>query len=179
MQNISGAMHVCRQAGIEDAVFAEAISSFRGASKRLEYVDGNDKLSVYLDFAHAPSKVKATVDAVKDHFKERKVVACLELHTYSSLNKDFLSQYEGALEHADIAMVYYNPHTIALKRLPDISTEMVIQAFCRKDLMVFNDSAEMLKALEKSDWDNSVLLLMSSGNFDGLQSGDIARKVLG
>jgi UDP-N-acetylmuramate: L-alanyl-gamma-D-glutamyl-meso-diaminopimelate ligase len=171
-------MHVCRELGIDDDTFAEAISSFKGASKRLEYIDGNDQTKVYLDFAHAPSKVKATVEAVRSHFSDRKLVACLELHTYSSLNKEFLGQYEGTMDKADVAMVYYNPHTIALKRLPDISPEIVSKAFQRDDLMVFNVSTDMLYSLKSQDWANSVLLLMSSGNFDGLQAKEIAKAIL-
>ncbi len=179
MQNIAGAMKICQLLGIGDVVFAKAISTFMGASKRLQLIDENESTSVYLDFAHAPSKLKATVDAVKGHFHHNKLIACMELHTYSSLNKDFLDEYHGAMDKADQAYVYFNPHTLKLKRLPEISTEQVKEAFNREDLKVFNDSLEMLDELMKQDWKNSTLLLMSSGNFDGLEPAEIAKKILG
>lgn len=178
MQNLCGAMHICRELGIGDADFAHAISGFSGASKRLQFIGGNKNTSVYLDFAHAPSKLMATVDAVKGHFKDRKLVACMELHTYSSLSKAFLDQYRGTTDRADVAFVYYNPHTLALKRLPPVSPRDVQIAFARDDLRVFNDSSEMLDALIALDWNNSILLLMSSGNFDGLQAEEIAARIL-
>ncbi|MDT8394476.1 MAG: Mur ligase family protein [Bacteroidales bacterium] len=178
MQNLCGAIHICRELGIDDVDFAHAISDFAGASKRLQFIGGNDNTSVYLDFAHAPSKLMATVEAVKGHFKAHKLVACMELHTYSSLNKAFLDQYRGTMDLADIAFVYYNPHTLALKRLPPITPRDVQLAFARNDLRVFNDSTEMLAALSGLDWKNSVLLLMSSGNFDGLQADKIAARIL-
>ena len=179
MQNVAGAMAVCSSLGIGDRVFARAISSFKGASKRLQFIDGNEFTSVYLDFAHAPSKLKATVDAVKDHFNDRTLVACMELHTYSSLNQKFLQEYKGAMDKADIAYVYFNRHTLELKRLPEITIDQVRSAFGRSDLKVYNDSGEMISALEKENWTNSILLLMSSGNFDGLEPADIAKKILG
>ena len=179
MQNIAGAMEVCRALGIRDEVFAKAISTFKGASKRLQLIDENETTSVYLDFAHAPSKLKATVDAVKGHFQHKKLIACMELHTYSSLSKDFLDEYRGSMDKADQAYVYFNPHTLEIKRLPEISIEQVKEAFNREDLKVYNDSSEMLSDLMQQDWDNAMLLLMSSGNFDGLEPSVIAGKILG
>jgi UDP-N-acetylmuramate: L-alanyl-gamma-D-glutamyl-meso-diaminopimelate ligase len=178
MQNMAGAMQVCKSLGVSNKVFATAISSFKGASKRLQLIDENENTSVYLDFAHAPSKLKATVDAVKGHFEEKKLIACMELHTYSSLNKEFLKEYDGAMDKADQAYVYFNPHTLELKKLPEISVEQVKQAFNRDDLKVYNDATEMLSELLQQDMDNTILLLMSSGNFDGLEPADIAKKIL-
>lgn len=178
LQNIAGAMKVCESLGINESEFAQAISGFKGASKRLQLIDKDENTSVYLDFAHAPSKLKATVDAVKGHFDDKKLVACMELHTYSSLNQKFLDEYKGAMDKADKAMVYFNPHTIQLKKLPPISIEQVKEAFNRDDLMVFNDSAQMLDALIQEDWTNNILLLMSSGNFDGLEPQMIADRLL-
>ncbi len=178
LQNIAGAMEVCKALGISRKSFAEAFTSFKGASKRLQLVDETQNTAIYLDFAHAPSKLKATVAAMKGQFSERKLVACMELHTYSSLNSEFLQQYHGAIEPADIAMVYFNPHTIALKKLPEITKEMVMDAFGRDDLLVYNDSEKMLAELLKQDWDQSNLLLMSSGNFDGWDINEIAEMIL-
>lgn len=179
LENMSGAMKVCSELGIPAHEFAMAISSFKGAAKRLQLIEKNDQTAVYLDFAHAPSKLKATVAAVKSHFDESKLVACMELHTFSSLSKEFLAHYEGAMDAADRAYVYFNPHTLALKKLPEISTEQVKEAFGRDDLMVYNDSSLMLEDLLHQDWRNAKLLLMSSGNFDGLDPKEIAKKVLG
>jgi len=179
LQNIAGAMEVCSALGISQETFAEAISSFKGASKRLQLIDETPETAIYLDFAHAPSKLKATVSAMKSHFADRTLVACMELHTYSSLNSDFLQQYRGAMDAADIAIVYFNPHTIALKKLPEITKEMVMDAFGRKDVLVYDDSGKMLMELLKQNWHQSNLLLMSSGNFDGLDVKEISSKVLG
>lgn len=178
MQNLCGAMHVCGQLGIDEERFIEAISSFRGASRRLEYINGNEHSAVYLDFAHAPSKLKATVDAVKGHFPDKKVVACMELHTYSSLSKNFLEQYRGAMAKADVAFVYYNPHTLELKRLPPIAPDEVSKAFGTDNVKVFNDSSKMMEELLEMKWHKRILLLMSSGNFDGFKPEDIAERIL-
>lgn len=177
LQNIAGAMEVCKFLGISENSFARAISGFKGAARRLQLLNESDSTSVYLDFAHAPSKLRATIDAVKEHFSDRKLFACMELHTYSSLNKDFLDQYRGTMDKADKAIVYYNPHTIQLKRLEPISIEQVKLAFGREDLEVFNNSSEMLEFLLEEDWHRKNLLLMSSGNFDGLDAKEIASKL--
>ncbi|RLD82074.1 MAG: peptidoglycan synthetase [Bacteroidetes bacterium] len=177
LQNIAGAMEVCRELGISDQVFAEAMSSFMGASKRLQLMGDGEDRSVYLDFAHAPSKLAATVNAMKEHYPDRKLVACMELHTYSSLSEDFLKQYKGGMDAADQAMVYFNPHALSIKRLPEITTEQVKEAFGLEGLLVYNDSSEMLSELMDRDWKASNLLLMSSGNFDGWDIPDIAAKI--
>jgi UDP-N-acetylmuramate: L-alanyl-gamma-D-glutamyl-meso-diaminopimelate ligase len=178
LENINGAMKVCGELGISEHDFASAISSFKGASKRLQLIDENEHTSVYLDFAHAPSKLKATVAAVKSHFGKRKLIACMELHTFSSLSEEFLEHYSGAMDMADHAYVYFSPHTLALKKLPEISIEQVKQAFGREDLKVFNDSALMMQDLLQQEWADTNLLLMSSGNFDGWDPQDIADRIL-
>jgi UDP-N-acetylmuramate: L-alanyl-gamma-D-glutamyl-meso-diaminopimelate ligase len=177
LQNIAGAREVCLELGISASAFARAISSFSGASKRLQLLSDGEKTSVYLDFAHAPSKLKATVEAMKGHYPDRKLIACMELHTYSSLNADFLGQYRGAMDMADEALVYFNSHALTLKRLPEISKSEVKQAFGRENLIVYNDSSEMLKDILSRDWNDANLLLMSSGNFDGWDVKNIAEKV--
>ncbi|MEI7500409.1 MAG: Mur ligase family protein [Bacteroidota bacterium] len=166
--NLNGARLVCNQVGIGDLTFYEAIQSFKGASKRLELIARNDDRIVYKDFAHAPSKVKATLQAVKEQFPERPIIACLELHTYSSLNKDFLGHYAGTLDPADIPIVYFNPHALQIKRLPEITPEQIREGFANNKLEVFNDSAMLLERLLKEENQNCVFLMMSSGNYDGI-----------
>lgn len=178
IENVHGAWMVCRQVGVSDETFLKAIQSFRGASRRLQLLGSNAKTSVYKDFAHSPSKLKATIHAVKEIYPERALVACLELHTYSSLNKDFLPMYKGCMDLADVAAIYYSHHALALKRLPDLMPEEVRTAFNDERLQIFNDSGALLEFLLNIDFDNKNLLIMSSGNFDGLNLDEIAKKVL-
>jgi UDP-N-acetylmuramate: L-alanyl-gamma-D-glutamyl-meso-diaminopimelate ligase len=168
LMNLNGAMQVCKQIGIGEAQFLKAIQSFKGAAKRLELVHKTPDFNFYKDFAHSPSKLKATTDAVKKQFPERKLVACMELHTFSSLTEEFLNEYKGAMNLADVAMVYYNPHTIAHKKLKEITKTQVLKAFDRPDLKVMTESKEVTEYLASIEWKNKVLLMMSSGNFDGV-----------
>ncbi len=168
LMNLTGARMVCNKINISDEMFYEAIRSFKGAAKRLELVYRNGTFSFYKDFAHSPSKLKATTNAVKGQFKDHKVIACMELHTFSSLNEEFLQQYNGAMDLADEAIVYFNPHTIAHKKLKEITQDQVYKAFNRKDLKVFTKSSEVTDYLKSLHWNNKVLLMMSSGNFDGV-----------
>lgn len=168
LSNIHGAKLVCNQLGINDDDFFNAIADFPGASNRLELVAENTHTKVYKDFAHSPSKLKATTKAVKNQFVNRQLIAAMELHTFSSLNTEFLSQYAGAMDSPDQAIVYFNPHTIAHKKLPPISVEDVKKAFNRKDLQVFTDSTLLKQTLLNIDYTDKNLLLMSSGNFDGI-----------
>ncbi|MBI5218884.1 MAG: peptidoglycan synthetase [Bacteroidia bacterium] len=178
LQNISGARYVCNKIGVSDHQFYQAISAFRGASKRLQLLEKNEHTNVYLDFAHSPSKLKATTNAVKQQFPARKLVACMELHTFSSLKEDFLPQYRGAMETADIAFVYFNPHTIAHKRLKEITEQQVADAFGGKNLSVFTDSTKLIETLISIDWKGKNLLLMSSGNFSGINFKEFAKKII-
>lgn len=168
MQNMEGAKKVCNALGISDADFYTAMQSFKGAAKRLEILKQNNDHIIFRDFAHAPSKVEATVNAVKEQYPEKILVACLELHTFSSLNKDFINQYYNTMQKADVRIVYFNPHTLALKKLPPLSTVEVQQYFNDSDMHVVNDSAQLLLLLQKLNNVNTNLLLMSSGNFDNL-----------
>lgn len=168
LQNIAGALEVCRQLDIPEADFFIHIQTFEGAAKRLEPLRIEGTYSVFKDFAHAPSKVKATVDSLKEHFADRKLIACFELHTYSSLNKEFLEQYHGAMDKADEAIVYFSNHALELKRLDKLSVEDVKEAFKRPDLEVYNNSEELYARLKSVSHQSTCLLLMSSGNFDGL-----------
>ncbi|WAC11333.1 UDP-N-acetylmuramate--L-alanine ligase [Dyadobacter pollutisoli] len=178
MKNISGARAVCERLGITDEEFYQAIQSFKGASKRLELLGSNDSVNIYRDFAHAPSKVEATTAALKEQFPNRTLVACAELHTFSSLNKAFLKQYRRKLKAADIAVVYYNPLTIEHKRLEPITAEDIREAFKRDDLKIFTDSDELATFLKSFEWTDSNLLLMSSGTFGGLDLKGLAETVL-
>lgn len=174
MMNINGARLVCNQLGISDKEFFDSVSSFEGTANRLELVMRNGKSRLYKDFAHAPSKVRATVEAVREQFPETNFVACLELHTFSSLNKDFIDEYKHTLDLPDYACVYFNEHTLAIKRLPDLSLGDVISAFGREDMKVFVDSEKMINWLNKVKKQDTVFLMMSSGNFDGINIEGIA-----
>lgn len=178
MKNISGAREVCERLGITDEQFYQAIRTFKGASKRLELLGSNDSVSVYRDFAHAPSKVEATTTALKEQFPDRTLVACAELHTFSSLNKGFLSQYRRKLKAADVAVVYFNPQTVEHKRLESLSEDDIKTAFKRDDLKIFTDSSELVAFLKSLTWKDANLLLMSSGTFGEIDLKQLAQDVL-
>ncbi len=178
MRNISGAKAVLARIGIEDKRFYEAIQSFKGAANRLEVVGKNEKTAIFRDFAHAPSKLKATTNAVKHQFAKRQVIACLELHTFSSLNKEFLKQYKDTFEDADIAIVYYSPKTIAHKKLEPISEAEVKAAFNRKDLLVYTENEPLQQFLANQQWTDKNLLLMTSGTFNGLDLKQLSQQIL-
>ena len=176
--NIEGARLVCEQLGVSDADFYDAISSFKGASNRLELVGKNNITSVFKDFAHSPSKLKATTQAVKKQFSEKKLVACMELHTFSSLNESFLNEYKGSMFAADEAIVYFNPHTIEHKKLKPITAEQVKNAFGDEKILVYTDSQKLLNDLKNKNWEDKNLLMMSSGNFDGINLKELADFIL-
>lgn len=171
--NMYAAMLATEKVGISNEDFLVSMQSFKGASKRLELVKKTDSVSVYKDFAHSPSKLKATIEAVKDWFPNRKLVACMELHTFSSLTSEFLQQYKGTMDKADVSMVYYNKHAIELKRLPDLNKQDVYEAFDKQDLKVYTDVKDMLTDLHKIEMKDVCILMMSSGNFDGIDLNNI------
>ena len=175
--NLNAAYLACTTYGIEASLFINAIRTFTGASKRLEVMAAGKTTSLFRDFAHAPSKVKATIDAVKNQFLNRKLYAVLELHTYSSLSKSFLLQYAGAMDAADVAVVFYSEHALALKRLPDLNRQEVVTGFANEDLVVINDKEQLWQWLAGQDYQNANLLLMSSGDFDGLSLHQLAEKI--
>ncbi|HAP70184.1 MAG TPA: peptidoglycan synthetase [Flavobacteriales bacterium] len=175
--NLNGARLVCASLGVSDKDFYQAIQDFSGASKRLELLGSSNKTSVFKDFAHSPSKVKATVQAVKNQFEDRQLVACLELHTFSSLNLKFLEEYRKSMKHADEAIVYFNPKTLKHKKLPALTKKEVKKAFARKDLTVITDSKDLKEYLLDLNWKRKNLLMMSSGTFDGLDLNKLADKV--
>ena len=173
LNNLAGAKWICQNMGVDEAEFYEAIASFKGASKRLEKIaEGKGKVA-YKDFAHSPSKVSATTKAVKNQYPDRKLVACLELHTYSSLNAEFLKEYEGALDAADVAVVFYSPDAVKIKQLEEVSYNQIANSFKRDDLIIYTNPAEFKEFLFRQNFDNSALLLMSSGNYGGLNFDEI------
>lgn len=173
LSNLAGAKWICQHMGIDEDDFYEAIATFKGASKRLEKIVEKNSTVVYKDFAHSPSKVGATTKAVKEQYQDKKVIACLELHTYSSLNAEFLKEYEGALDSADEAVVFYSPHAVKIKQLDEVSTTQIGEAFNRNDLIIYTNPEDFKLYLKKKDFTNSALLLMSSGNYGGLDFDEV------
>ncbi|WP_228852361.1 UDP-N-acetylmuramate--L-alanine ligase [Aegicerativicinus sediminis] len=178
LNNLEGAKWICQHMGVDEVDFYEAISSFKGASKRLELLAKGNYSVAYKDFAHAPSKVKATTQAVKNQFRDFSLLACLELHTYSSLNSQFLKQYKGALDSADKAVVFYSPHALEIKKLEKISKEQIADAFEREDLIIYTDPTEFQEFLFNEDFKNKALLLMSSGTYGGLNFEEVKKLIL-
>jgi UDP-N-acetylmuramate: L-alanyl-gamma-D-glutamyl-meso-diaminopimelate ligase len=168
LQNLAGAKWICQHMGIVEDAFFEAIASFTGANKRLEKLFESESTVIFKDFAHSPSKVKATCLAVKNQYKNRNVIACLELHTYSSLNAHFLNEYKDSLSAAAIAVVFYSPEALAIKKLEKISEAQIKNAFQRDDLIVFTEPNAFKNFLYEQNLQNTALLLMSSGNYGGL-----------
>ncbi len=178
LQNLNGARIILNELNITDSMFYEAVQSFKGASKRLEKIAENDRAVVYKDFAHSPSKLQATATAVKTQWPARKLVAVLELHTFSSLNPEFLKEYAHTFDVPDEAVVFYRPETLAHKNLPPISQQDVMDAFKRPDLKVITSKTDLLDFLGNKQWDNCNLLLMSSGNFGGVDVDSVAQALL-
>ena len=168
LNNLEGARWICQLMGVQQEDFYQAIATFKGASKRLEKIAQGPTSIAYKDFAHSPSKVVATTQALKNQYPERSLLACLELHTYSSLNPEFLSEYKGALDGADKAVVFYSPKAVKIKKLDAVSSAQILNAFQREDLLVFTDPTAFQDYLFAQDFNNTSLLLMSSGNYGGL-----------
>ena len=165
--NLHAAFFVCKKLGVNTGTFINAISNFTGAAKRLEILAKNRDVTVFRDFAHAPSKVKATIEAVKQQYPGRKLVAALELHTFSSLNEQFMEEYKGAMDKADEAAVFYSEHALQLKRLPSLPKEKVQSGFNKEGLRVFNKKEDLEGWLRSFNYHDTNLVLMSSGNYDG------------
>ncbi|EDP98001.1 UDP-N-acetylmuramate:L-alanyl-gamma-D-glutamyl-meso-diaminopimelate ligase [Kordia algicida OT-1] len=168
LNNLAGAKWICQHIGVDEEDFYEAISTFKGASKRLEKIAEKNSTVVFKDFAHSPSKVKATTNAVKEQYQDRTVFACLELHTYSSLNAEFLKEYKGALDAADKAVVFYSPHAVKIKQLDAVTEAQIADAFERDDLIIYTDPSKFKEFLFSQNLAETALLLMSSGNYGGL-----------
>ena len=168
LQNMNAALMVCKALGVSEEDFLKQITTFKGASNRLELVQKTNNSAIYKDFAHSPSKLKATSSAMRKQFADRKLVACMELHTFSSLNKEFLKEYKGCMDDPDTAIVYFSLKAIAHKKLTHITKEQVHTAFGRHDLLVFTDSNKLKEFLKSQNWEKQNLLMMSSGNFDNI-----------
>ena len=173
LNNLAGAKWICQNMGVDEADFYQAIATFKGASKRLEKIAESVGKVAYKDFAHSPSKVAATTKAVKSQYPNRTLVACLELHTYSSLNAEFLKEYQGSLDLADIAVVFYSPDAVKIKQLKEVTYEQIAKAFHRSDLIIFTNSKDFKDYLFNLNFENSALLLMSSGNYGGLNFDEV------
>tara|TARA_R110002111_G_scaffold60230_8_gene100827 strand:- start:6609 stop:7961 length:1353 start_codon:yes stop_codon:yes gene_type:complete len=173
LNNLAGAKWICQHMGIDEDDFYEAISTFKGASKRLEKIAESKTSVAYKDFAHSPSKVEATTKAVKEQYSDRTLVACLELHTYSSLNAEFLKEYKGALDAADVAVVFYSPHAVEIKKLEEVTKDQIANAFERDDLIIYTNPEDFKNFLFSQKFDNKSLLLMSSGNYGGLDFDEV------
>lgn len=179
LQNLAAAREVCRLSGIPSDIFFEAASTFQGASRRLEVIGDGPKGAIYQDFAHAPSKVRATVRAIREKYPNRKIVACLELHTYSSLNPAFLPQYAGSMDGIDAGMVFFSEETLKNKRLPSLNAEAIKEYFNNPHLDTCNQLVELHSWLEAQRESNVILLLMSSGRFQGLNIRQVTEKYMG
>ena len=177
LQNLMGAMRLGEAIGIDPHVFFESVQSFTGAGKRLQKVAEKDSFIMFKDFAHSPSKLKATTKAVKEQFKDRHVVACMELHTFSSLKKEFLPHYKDAMAMADTAIVYFSPEVVKHKKLEPITKEMVAEGF-GGNVTVMTETSEILDFIHSKNWNNSALLMMSSGNFDGIDYDALGKELL-
>jgi len=177
LQNLMGAMRLGEAIGIDPHVFFKSVQSFTGAGKRLQKVAEKDSFILFKDFAHSPSKLKATTKAVKEQFKDRHVVACMELHTFSSLKKEFLPHYKDAMAMADTAIVYFSPEVVKHKKLEPITKEMVAEGF-GGNVTVMTETSEILDFIHSKNWNNSALLMMSSGNFDGIDYDTLGKELL-
>ncbi|MBQ5387895.1 MAG: peptidoglycan synthetase [Paludibacteraceae bacterium] len=178
MENLQAAALACEQIGVKPEDFYREIATFTGASNRLELIDEIGTNVAYKDFAHSPSKLRATVNAVRERYPEKQLVAAMELHTFSSLMADFLPQYEGCMAQADKAFVYFNPKVLEHKKLPAISAEEVRKAFGTENVEVFTDSQQLQARLREIEYKNTALLMMSSGNFDGVNIPEFARELI-
>ncbi|HET7118957.1 MAG TPA: Mur ligase family protein [Hanamia sp.] len=166
--NLQAAYFVCKEVGIDEVTFTKGIATFGGAAKRLELIAKEDNCNIYRDFAHAPSKVKASINAVKEQFPDRKLIAVLELHTFSSLNEKFMDEYKGAMENADEAIVFYSRHALELKRMKFLNPESVMHGFQKKNLEVITEKKILEEKLKNYTFNNTNFLFMSSGNYDGM-----------
>ncbi len=177
LNNLAGAKWICQHIGVDEDDFYEAIATFKGASKRLEKIAESPTSVAYKDFAHSPSKVEATTKAVKEQYGNRTLIACLELHTYSSLNAEFLRQYKGALDAADVAVVFYSPHAVEIKKLEEVTHGQIAEAFERDDLIIYTNPEDFKQFLFSQNLDNKALLLMSSGNYGGLNFDEVKQLI--
>jgi len=179
LMNMEAAHYACESVGVKYENFLLAMKSFTGAAKRLELMHKTKNSIVYKDFAHSPSKLVATIQAVRTQYPNRRIYAFVELHTYSSLNKAFLEQYKETMDNADMSTVFYSPHALELKKLPPISIADIKTAFSKQDLNVANTNDDLTNLIENTETNDSVYLMMSSGNWNGLNVFDLLKKKIG
>ena len=177
LQNLMGAMRIGEAIGINPHSFFESVKTFKGAGKRLQKIAESKNFTMFKDFAHSPSKLTATTRAVKEQFSSRKVIACMELHTFSSLKKEFLSHYKGAMDQADEAIVYFSHEVVKHKKLEPITADMVKNAF-GGNVKVMTETSEVLNYINDQKWNDSVLLMMSSGTFDGINYEGLGEEII-
>lgn len=177
LNNLAGAKWICQNMGVDEDDFYEAIATFKGASKRLEKMAEGKTAILYKDFAHSPSKVEATTMAVKEQYPDKKLIACLELHTYSSFNAEFLKEYKGALDAADEAIVFFLPESVKIKKLKEVTPAQISASFERNDLKIFTEASAFKDFIYGQNYDNTVLLLMSSGNYGGLDLNSVKKLI--
>lgn len=177
MQNIMGAMMICRDLGIEDHQFYQAIQDFQGIDKRQQLIAANGHVSMYIDYAQAPASVEATVNAFRETYRSRRLITCLELHTFSSLNREYLPLYKGSLDESDEAMVFFDPELVRQRKLPELTPEWIRKQFGKNDLKVFTSPQALESALKKLDEPAMVLLFMTAGKFAGLDLQQLAQQV--
>ena len=173
LANLQAAVHICKLAGVGEEDFLNHIAGFTGAARRLELIRNEKNLIIYRDFAHSPSKLKATLEAVRKQFPDWHLIACMELHTFSSLSDNFLEQYAGTMNLADVPVVFYNPETIAHKKLPPLQSDRVKEAFANPSVRVVTNPSELHKMLTANKKDRTVMLMMSSGTFEGLNLSEL------
>jgi UDP-N-acetylmuramate: L-alanyl-gamma-D-glutamyl-meso-diaminopimelate ligase len=179
LMNMEAAHYACESVGVKYEDFLNAMQTFTGAAKRLELMHKSKDSIVYKDFAHSPSKLTATIQAVRNQYPKRKIYAFVELHTYSSLNKTFLEQYKGTMDNADLSVVFYSPHTLELKKLPAITKDDIRNAFSKPDLNVANTNDDLIELIENTEASNSIYLMMSSGNWNGVNVFDLLKNKIG
>jgi UDP-N-acetylmuramate: L-alanyl-gamma-D-glutamyl-meso-diaminopimelate ligase len=177
LQNAMGAMFVAEKMGVSNEQFLTSLEDFKGAGKRLQKVSESSEFIMFKDFAHSPSKLKATTNAVKHQFPKRRLIACMELHTFSSLQKDFLPLYQHCMEDADEAIVYFNPEVVKHKKLPELAISDVEKGF-GGTVRVLNKTEDVLSFLRAQNWNQSTLLMMSSGNFDGIEFEELGNELV-
>lgn len=178
MQNLMGAMLLCKELGVEEHQFYKSIQKFKGAERRQQLLAHGNNKAVYLDYAHAPTTIKATIRAFRDTYQEQKLITCLELHTFCNLNMEYLPHFRDSLEGSDQAFVYFNPAVVRLKKLPELSPEEVKQQFHKEDLLVHDNSELLVEDLKSIDADTFVLLIMTSGNFSGIDLHKLAEEIV-
>jgi UDP-N-acetylmuramate: L-alanyl-gamma-D-glutamyl-meso-diaminopimelate ligase len=178
MQNLTGAMLICHELGVEDHDFYKSIQTFKGAERRQQMLGSAKNRSVFLDYAHAPATVDATIRAFKETYPDQKLIACLELHTFCNLSMEYLPQFKDSLNDSDQAFVYFNPNAVKRKKLPALDPEKVKQQFNKEGLTVYNDSDRLVQNLKSLDDDNLLLLIMTSGNFSGIDLHKLAEDII-